>query len=198
LNHLLLSLAFIPHFKPFDDHVLPLLEQGWTLNYEMFFYALIAATLSFSRQSRPLIITAALLILPLVGSLIPNGSAIISVYTNPLLLEFLAGTAIGMLWTHGLLAFKSSIYGLALILMSFAGFVLPALHGMDAVPFRMLTWGLSSCVLIIGILAIEARGCLINVPSWLLVGDASYSIYLSHIMVISAVHKFTDFRTRFR
>jgi exopolysaccharide production protein ExoZ len=191
LNHLLLSLAFIPHFKPFDDRVLPLLEQGWTLNYEMFFYALMAATFLFSRQLRPLIITAALLILPLVGYLVPNDSAIFSVYTNPLLLEFLFGVAIGMLWTRGLLAFKSSIYGPVLILLSFAGFAVAALHGTDAVPYRVLTWGLPSCVLVVGMLAIEARGRLINVPSWLLVGNASYSIYLGHLMVVSAVRKFT-------
>lgn len=192
LNHLLLSLAFVPHFKPFDDRVLPLLEQGWTLNYEMFFYALMAATFLFSRQLRPLIITAALLILPLVGYLVPNESAIFIVYTNPLLLEFLAGVVIGMLWTRGLLTFKSSLYGPVLIVLSFAGFAVAALHGTDAVPYRVLTWGLPSCALILGMLAIEAGGRMVNVPSWLLVGNASYSIYLSHLMVISAARKFTD------
>ena len=44
MEHLLLSLAFIPHANPreLSDYT-PLLKLGWTLNYEMFFYAVMGS-----------------------------------------------------------------------------------------------------------------------------------------------------------
>ncbi len=43
------SFAFIPYLNEVGSHR-PILGQGWTLNYEMFFYALFAASLFFARR----------------------------------------------------------------------------------------------------------------------------------------------------
>ena len=42
---MLASLAFLPQIDPVTGLRLPILAQGWTLNYEMFFYALVALAL---------------------------------------------------------------------------------------------------------------------------------------------------------
>ena len=43
--HTAASFAFIPWPEPGDGHYYPVLGQGWTLNYEMFFYVCFAATM---------------------------------------------------------------------------------------------------------------------------------------------------------
>ncbi len=43
--HTVASFAFIPWPEPGDGLFFPVLGQGWTLNYEMFFYACFAATM---------------------------------------------------------------------------------------------------------------------------------------------------------
>ena len=45
------SFLFIPAARP-DGLVQPLYSLGWTLNYEMFFYALFAIAIAFPRRPR--------------------------------------------------------------------------------------------------------------------------------------------------
>ncbi len=57
-DHIVNSLLFIPHVSPSNHQVWPLLVQGWTLNYEMFFYALFALTLFAPRALQALLCVA--------------------------------------------------------------------------------------------------------------------------------------------
>jgi exopolysaccharide production protein ExoZ len=93
LQQLGLSLGFVPHFNPLrPGEVVPLLVPGWTLNYEMFFYACFGLSLLAGRARRPLL-AAVLLGLVAWGWWAPPDSAIGRTYTSTLLLEFLAGMA---------------------------------------------------------------------------------------------------------
>lgn len=92
------SLFFIPYYSPGDIYPHPLLVPGWTLNYEMFFYALFAATLLVGRNWRVPIMVGTLSALVIAGYALHPNSAALQVYTNHMLLEFGAGMVIGRIW----------------------------------------------------------------------------------------------------
>jgi exopolysaccharide production protein ExoZ len=96
---ILKSLFFIPYDSlSFPGSIWPLLVPGWTLNYEMFFYALFAGTLLVERNWRVPIMVAVLSALVVAGyALHPSGAAL-QVYTNHMLLEFGAGMILGRIW----------------------------------------------------------------------------------------------------
>jgi exopolysaccharide production protein ExoZ len=186
-DHLLMSLAFIPYLDASTGKITPLLVQGWTLNYEMFFYVVMAVALLFPRRSQLAIIAFVLLSLPVVGMMVPLRPVLVRPYTDPLLLEFLAGLGIGVLWSRGLLPGKS--WAMGLVAVSIAGFVLAAMAGEDAERYRVLTWGIPSGLLVLGLLSIESSVGILKFRLGALIGDASYSIYLSHTFVISIASK---------
>lgn len=94
----LMSLLFIPHISVGNPGMpWPILVPGWTLNYEMFFYAMFALSLFAPKPLAWLL--SALVALVGVGWLLgPFESPISKTYTSPLLLEFAAGACIGRLW----------------------------------------------------------------------------------------------------
>ena len=62
-KHLLLSLLFIPAPDPqAASDWRPLFKLGWTLNYEMFFYALFALAIVLRREYAVMAVTAALML----------------------------------------------------------------------------------------------------------------------------------------
>ena len=89
------SLLFIPYRDENGDWA-PILGQGWTLNYEMMFYAIFAAALAFRRQIAVPAIGAALVIFTLVGSLLPTG--ILKYLSSPIVLWFVLGIGLAVLW----------------------------------------------------------------------------------------------------
>jgi exopolysaccharide production protein ExoZ len=166
------SLLFIPYASPdFDGMVAPVLLQGWTLNYEMFFYVLFALSLCLSRF-RLAAMTGALLVLVSVGYTFgPFQGALPSVYTSGLLLDFVAGMWIARGWLNG---YKVPIWTSALMV--------PAGLWMLGLPSYWIAIG--AALLVIGCLRITIR-----IGGLLALGDASYSIYLVHPFILSAVER---------
>ncbi|MEM8654404.1 MAG: acyltransferase [Pseudomonadota bacterium] len=166
------SYAFLP-FERADGRIAPVLSLGWTLNYEMFFYALAALCLALPR---PFMALAALMTtLCFTGALLPLSSAPLITWTDPLILEFLMGVALGKLWLRGWHAphIPLCIKGLC------AGLALLILLDMTALP-RWLAAGLPATLIV-------ASGTLLcpmgRLPG-MIWGDASYALYLSHRFVL--------------
>jgi peptidoglycan/LPS O-acetylase OafA/YrhL len=89
------SLLFIPYHGE-DGVWAPILPQGWTLNYEVMFYAIFAAAVAFRRQIALPAIGGALGIFTLVGWLLPPG--ILAYLSSPILLWFVLGIGLAVLW----------------------------------------------------------------------------------------------------
>ena len=89
LSHAILSLLLIAHFDA------PVLRIGWTLVYEIFFYALFALTLWATPHRRLPLLGALIIGLVALGALCAPESPVLQTYTHPFLLEFLAGAAVG-------------------------------------------------------------------------------------------------------
>src|SRR5882672_247790 len=75
LSGLVNSLLFIPYAKE-GGRVYPILFLGWTLNYEMFFYALFACALALNRRLAPITVCAALVVLVAAGQPVAPSSVI--------------------------------------------------------------------------------------------------------------------------
>ncbi len=184
--HIVQSLLFIPHSDPLQpDVTFPLLQVGWTLNYEMFFYASFGVALLLRPTWRVTAMTAWLAVLVLSGALLSPKSALLATYTNPLLLEFMAGMLIGYACKR--VAQTSLLFGYGLVFLAAATYVVLN-HGLDITPmdWRALCWGLPAALLVAGVVVIERQTTIRRVAALLLLGDASFAIYLSHPFTLGA------------
>ena len=178
--HILASFAFIPMRSPaFPDNYWPLVIPGWTLNYEMAFYAVFAVTLWLQGVWRLLALGTVLAGVVLCGIAF-NLQGVAGFYANPIILIFLAGAIIGYGYASGRL--KPSQWGGALMVS--LGFALWL--GMQHVQgdYSFLRAGLPATLIVIGFCRIPALQ--LTWLSWLSkLGDASYSIYLTHVFVLA-------------
>jgi len=185
IGHVLTSFAFLPYRDAFG-RISPLVTQGWTLQYEMFFYLIVAAGLRFAPRRVMAVATAILVGLTALGALMLAPSAtsagILSIYVDPMLLEFVAGMAIGSLWNARRL--PSPGVGAALIALGGGGLIAAAMAGSAFEPLRLLAWGGPCALIVLGCVALEAGGRMPNIRFLGATGDASYSLYLTHSSVM--------------
>ena len=185
LAHVIASYLFVAWPNPQPGIGLrPLMIPGWTLNYEMFFYGLFALGLLAPARIRAGVILGGLVALTAIGALVPGLPDIARFYTSPLILEFVMGLIIAMtlpLWRP-----RSPILPAVLVLA--AAVTLAGSHwgGVDDGE-RLLLMGVPGAVLVLGaVLAEKARP--FPYIGWAkLIGDASYAIYLSHTLLLSAL-----------
>ena len=185
--HALASLFFIPMQSPSTGEVWPVLVQGWTLNYEMFFYLIFAASLfcpSRWRLAFPLSILGSLAI---AGLLAGPANPIALTYTRPILLEFAVGMLVAACWLKGWIPRWPA--GALLALAGLGGFALIFASGLG---FSALICGPLAAMLVFGAITLERHGKMPRIPGLTYLGNASYSIYLWHTFAISVLMKVAD------
>jgi len=181
---LVASLLFIPH----HDHTgmpWPLFVPGWTLNYEMFFYAVFAAILLLRRPAQIWVATGLLLTLTVLGLLLRPRCPVAATYTSPLLLEFLAGLWLGQAYTRCRLPGRAA--GSAMLLAGIGMLVALELAHYDADAWRPVLWGGPAFLIVAGAMAREASGSHLRPALLGHLGDASYSLYLTHPLTIPVI-----------
>lgn len=189
---LLESALFIPSTFPGGRHDL-ILSIGWTLMYELFFYACFALSLAFGTGMRSLAALAALFaVLVLTGLLAGPLPYLADFFTRPIILEFLYGGMLALIYTRcarivvpwqvpaGVVVI---VVGIALVL-DVLGMPVPANRG-----WRFLSYGLPALLLVGSALALERRIDVARVRLPLLIGAASYPLYLFHPLVLQIVVK---------
>jgi exopolysaccharide production protein ExoZ len=184
IQSLVESLLFIPFASARTGEIQPLLITGWTLNYEMFFYAIFACGLLASRHYRLLLVGV------LLGALVASryfavpSNPIALTYTSPLLIEFVIGCVLGLMYEGNALprpviAMSLLIVG-SMLLLSSGMFSASCIGG-----GRFVRWGLPAFLVVIGALSLEPLLKVWRAP--MLLGDASFSIYLTHSVVLSTL-----------
>lgn len=177
------SLLFWPH-RDAGGQVWPILVQGWTLNFEMFFYLVFAVILLIPRRLQLLSLTLVLCSLSAIGlALRPQGAAL-HTYTSPLFLEFLAGVWLSELIRRG--KFPSFNVAFTMLVVGLIGFAI-SLRQPAPDLWRFVVWGGPSLLVVCGAISIELRRGMPTIAPLKLLGDGSYSIYLFHTFVFYAV-----------
>lgn len=208
----LASYAFMSTREGAAHQFAPLLGAGWTLNYEMFFYLLFAASVFLPRRSAVLTLCAALAGFALLGRYLPVPPALqyltIDPNARPMFLEFVIGMVLGLAYCEGwrvprVVAWCLVITGAAALVG--AGAVMAKLGGVPTmitasglIGFsspRLVVWGIPAAMLMIGMLCVAEPRELS--PGWraaVLLGNASYAIYLLHgpVMFLQQVPHIRD------
>lgn len=177
------SLLFIAYQSQIDPvRVEPILQPGWTLNLEMLFYVIMAMALWFPRRLQPAAIAVPLLAMVAVGMSSGVQNPVAEFYCSPLLIEFLIGIGFGILWMRGYQQALTTGWCMAAAGMTFGLSV--ASLSMDAPRFG-LSHGLAPGLIVLAALMAERSLRKWPIAPLRLLGDASYSLYLSHVIVLS-------------
>ena len=181
----------IASFLLIPQPILPIVQVGWTLTHEIYFYLVFFVVLLVVRERRlpwALAVWGVLVVVLGTQSLGPWWNVAFS----PLTLEFIAG---GLIAWFLRTAPAPRIDGRWLLLAAgLALAVAVALYveyaaGTDRLPTgwqQVLRYGIPSAVIVFCVVQAERAGRLL--PHALAsAGDASYSTYLSHLFVINAV-----------
>ena len=195
-KRLLSSFFLWPTLLP--HHLLPI---AWTLSFELFFYVCTAAVLVWNRRKAWIFMLLWAVIVVLLnlfwmsqGRYHPDRLAEVTISQwflfYPLALEFIAGFVL-----HEFLRRYESghwipwVIGAALfaVLISayqrFGVFHMSGLAGLFHAPERAVLWGGFSACLVAAAVRLESSGT--TPAAWAApLGDASYSIYLGHILLI--------------
>ena len=187
------AMAFaVKSFMLIPQQAEPILGLGWTLIHEMFFYIVFACLLFIPRNYIPhaLAIWAALTV---IGAQFvhpaADGRNIAEVAASPLSLEFISGAFVGYLISMNKV-FTPKLFLIMGVILACLGFLFyPDKSEVPytilrvaifSVPFIFLTYGWVGCELNEELSALQ----------WLSrLGDWSYSLYLTHYIVLVALRR---------
>lgn len=184
LNHVIASYLFFPYPHPVVDAIYPILVPGWTLNYEMFFYAIFGLALFLPTALRLWAVGGLLVLLSVVGAIVSPTNAAFKFWTDAILIEFLFGMLIAAALASGKLNIGRAP-SWALIVIGLALVAIPgtSTHGLS----RTWFFGVPAALVLIGAVSLDMIGDVGRWPIPKLLGNASYSIYLSHGITLSAI-----------
>ncbi len=179
----------------------PIANLGWTLNLEIMFYAVFTLALFFNRK-RGLALAVAFLtgatMLQLTGIFAASGilaSTPLNFWADPIILNFILGMLVAALYKR---EFRVNVTEARLLIaISAVGLlIINNIHGtLDAIPENHI---INRGVLTLAVAFMFIAGALgpqidVTKPLWragLLIGDASYSLYLVHPFFLRPISKF--------
>lgn len=181
LRSLFGSYFFIPLGNG-NGSVNPLYGVGWTLNFEMYFYSVFALCLFFRRGIALALLVGALLSAVVFGRTLAPQSAPLLVWTDPIIVEFLFGALIAVLYRRAAMLPNS----VRLVMFAAAIITIWQFHAAELPShYRWAQWGIPAAMIV--------AACVLGTQRWTEsrlgfaaknLGDASYSLYLLHGVVL--------------
>lgn len=184
LESYLQSLFFIPHVNPSTNAILPMLKLGWTLNYEAFFYVCFALVIGFAPVLRTTLLTLGFAALFVAVTLLQPEAAPLRFWADTILFEFIFGCVVAVVFLkRGLEKIHAAVW-LGLLMFGVAAIAILSAEPQPAF-FRFLMFGVPSAFVLAACVALETKAA----APWRngalhFLGDASYSIYLTHAYVV--------------
>ena len=176
------SLLFVPYRAEFGGEALqPLLIPGWTLNYEIYFYLLFGASLHLAPRYRVTAVALALATVFVACRAVGASGPLAEFYGAGIVFEFVLGMGLAVAWSAGLRMARpaAAIVAVAALLV----LAVPEGPTMPALTARLFHFGLPSALLVAAVLCLEPGRWRFGI----LLGDASYALYLSHLFTLGAL-----------
>jgi exopolysaccharide production protein ExoZ len=184
--HLLQSLFFVPSEEA------PMLGVGWTLNFEVYFYVVFAIALWINRRLAPLIAWA-IVYAVIKANDYSVDNFLIKFYSHGYIHYFLYGIALFYVWTltKDYLPRLPIIIACAAIIVGCYGsqFLTPLL--MTGYPSVFAYEVYFPILLVAAALFAASSGADIKWKPLVLIGNASYAIYLAHTIAMEFFRRFT-------
>ncbi|GLK70837.1 acyltransferase [Ancylobacter dichloromethanicus] len=131
----------------------------------------------------------------LAGALFPELPRGIAYFTNPIIVEFLFGAALALVvmeWRDRgvVLGGRAACVAVAVVVLA-AGFVIAVELAGFRVPLvsRAVVWGVPALMIVGGLVCLEYAGYALKGRGVLLLGAASYALYLFHPVIMQGVVK---------
>ena len=179
------SLAFIPTHNADQPNIFsPTMTVGWSINYEVYFYILFSIALLFRQQFwKPLLSWS--LVIFVAASTLGQAPAILHIVTHPINLLFLSGILLGALYRSDV-RFPNKWTAIAAVIMAPVPILIQYVgkigieHGFAGVG--------GSLVFMVALTTIADKSLNMRCNRVLTyLGDISYSIYLTHPIVMWGV-----------
>ena len=181
--------------------IAPVLDVGWTLQFEFAFYIAIALLMAFGVRKcdtlifsfASLLMLSALCMAPLTKYGVLGGSAIfrpLMILSNPMMMEFLLGMLLYRMIRSGvLLGKRSSILFFAVTIPAFlAAEFSDFFSGFGGAYHRAFVWGVFAFMVVWAAISMEKY---IRIPPRLgVLGDSSCSLYLVHWLLLPWISLF--------
>lgn len=186
------QIDLISSFLLLPDNQLPLVMVAWSLIHELWFYLVFAVLLMFHERMLSMLLFLWAAIIIVVNSLFTLGdfSPGARIVFHPYSLEFIIGALVAVLIQDEKFV-KSSARDSIISIVLVPAIGIPVAYVWDVLKqdgvFRMSVFGVLYGFLIFSFVTLE-KTKKIKVPKPLqAIGDMSYTIYLSHILVLSAI-----------
>ncbi len=181
-------------FLLLPQNILPLLAVGWALIYVVYFYCGFTL-LMFAPEKQLTNLLILWILLVVSGSLLHEHlelikpTATIRLITHPFISEFIAGCIVARLIQKGMKSHGLAAVALGIVLLLTGSFIFSSasLGRAPKMWLRVAMYGIPWAIAAYGAVTIEASSTIVFPKFLRFIGDASYSIYLSHVLVISAI-----------
>lgn len=178
----LASYAFLPWPRA-DGAIVPIVSQGWTLNYEMAFYAMVAAALTLRRGGVVLCLAFPLIVAS--HAVWPQAAFVPVFWSDPIILEFLAGMGLARLYLAG---HRLSHGGSVAVMLAGIALFVALLWGHFGALDRPVQCGIPATLIAAAAILAPQPPRLGPIGRFVRIGgDASYALYLSHYLIVNAV-----------
>ncbi len=189
--------SIVKSFLLWPQDTLPLLAVGWSLIHEMYFYLVVAAVIGCGLNLRIAMVVWAAVIAAAFGAVSaspnPFDGPLAAIAFSPMTFEFILGVLVGTAIGNGVTRLASAATAAGTTAL-FAGAWWWTRTTTDGPPPTLIAeiaaLGLPFVLIVYGLAASDAW----HAQGWarlpVRLGDASYSIYLSHVFVLSAIGRF--------
>lgn len=161
------------------DNAPPLISLGWTLNYEVYFYSVFLISILMSVKYRLAFVSFVIFLIFIFA----NNSNLNQFYKNDVVFEFILGAMLYIYHTKYYREFTyipETVFYIAIALIIY-------LMSRISIESRFLSFGIPSFIVMVLSLHVRFSGLIGELLKR--IGEASYSIYLSHALSMPFVIK---------
>ncbi|MBA4088735.1 MAG: hypothetical protein C0491_13185 [Novosphingobium sp.] len=178
------AMLFVPYASnTAHGRIVPPLEVGWTLNFEMLFYFVVALAMAKDASATVRRTAFILFLLVLAGSLLDLPQPLAN-WSSPIILELSGGTMLALIYRGGW-QFQPRVRLCALALAASLLLSPLVMPGADMSGWlRVLFWGGGSWLLLAAMVLVPTRSGGSDARFWNFGGDISYVLYIVHMPVM--------------